>query len=455
MDKEEITVHLQELDKLSILVEKPLNSNIGNKSDPEQLIEYLVEDSMNVRRYATRLVKIARFFSTQFENSQIKTKELKKRNTFLISKLEETTYSLEMTEKTLANTEEKVEYLSKEIEDLEKVLGDSIKEKDSVKKDLSSYKKLLKEKEAQELSQSKSEKISISYIKEESSKKISELNLEVSKKVQAIENLTQTIKSFEGKLANEKTNNEMLRNQNSNLKNDLFTLNSRLSELKTKNFSNKEKIRELEVEVVSLAEQKEEISKSLEEFKVKEKSFADIETEDQTLEMAGKRTKGKSEALSDFFVTEEIEELEEYETEGDGLVYFISNPGFSYPKIYNLTVDCGEGINIVSPKFQSSKFEFSQKCPKTPPQSPEGSLHEVPLPVFDFEIGSNKQVLGFKEPVKEYFIKIVQDIKSKSPIREKLLKIPTNKLYSSLVKDNIAMCYWPEVVLKYLMSKIA
>lgn len=454
MDKEEITIHLQELDKLSALVEKPLKSNIGNKSDPEQLIEYLVEDSMNIRRYATRLVKVARFFSTQFENSQIKTKELKKRNTYLITKLEETTYSLEMTEKTLASTEERVDYLTKDIDELEKTLNDTIKEKDSVKKDLSSYKKLLKEKEAQELNQSKSEKISISYIKEESSKKISELNLEVSKKVQAIENLTQLVKSYEGKLANEKATNEMLRNQNSNLKNDLYTLNSKLSELKTKNNSNKEKIQELEFELASLREQKYEISKSLEELKAKEKSFEDIETEDQTLEIGGKRKKTKSEALSDIFVTEEIEELEEFDNEGDGLVYFISNPGFSYPKLYNLSVDCGEGINILSPKLQS-KFEFPDESPNEPPQSLEGSFHEAPLPVFEFEIGSGKQVLGYKEPVKEYFIKIVQDIKNKSPLKSQLIKIPTNKLYSSLVKDNIAMCYWPEHVLKYLMSKIA
>jgi hypothetical protein len=467
MDSEEFTAQLQELEKLASLVDIPLDRTMGSHSDHEQLIEYLVTDSMNIRRYAARLTKLARSFSTKLENLSIKCKNLRSQNDQLSQKLEIYSRKLDQSEKNLTDKEEQVEYLTGIVEEREKSLKIMVKDNEKVRNDLKQMQKEFKEREKLEVNQLKNEKLSISLIKEENSKKVTEIYSELMKKMKMIEDLTKTIKMLESNFFSEKNNNELLRNQVGNLKHDLFTLNSKVSDLKTKNFSLKEKIKDLEENLDESRRDKEEISKKMQEMKEKEKCFEEIETSDHTLEANFKKNNGKNDNFGDFFVTDQIGELEESSSDSENFVFFIQSPKILKNKFFSFDFESGEGINIVSPKVSVNKrfiFEKSLNIPATEISSTSEIKKDIPSPdhlsksmkIFNHSTQDEKEeVLKYKDPVKNYFLKLVQEIKSQSPFPDSIKKIPTSHLYSTLQSSGISMCYWPEEIKKYLQSKLS
>lgn len=462
MDQEEFSAQLQELDRLSNLIDIPLDRSMGSQSNHEQLIEYLVTDSMNLRRYSSRLARIARSFSTQLENLKIKCKNLKTRNDQLLTTIERSTRQLEQSEKSLVDSEERVEYLTGIIEEREKVLNKSVKENEKLRLDINLLQKQLKEKEIIENSQQKSEKLSISVINEDFSKKLAEKNLEITKKTKILEDLMKKVKIFESDLAVERNNNEILRNQNGNLKNDLFVINSKVNDLKTKNFSLKEKIKDLEEKQEDSLKERNELIAKIHEKEEKEKCLEEIETSDHTLDQNFKRNNGRCENLSDFFVSDEIGELDESDYESDNLVFFISTPKMMRDRICSF--DKGEGINILSPSFLNKKkfvfdeenFENSEKnvLREGDDNGKNDLLSKSALIYHDYQIAHDVENSGYKEPSKMYFLKLVNEIKGNSPFSEQIKKIPTNRLFGDLISRAVPMCFWPDEIRKYLHVKL-
>lgn len=66
----------------------------------------------------------------------------------------------------------------------------------------------------------------------------------------------------------------------------------------------------------------------------------------------------------------------------------------------------------------------------------------------------NLKVKIYKDPVKEYFIKVCQNAKAACKYSDKIVKIPTNSLYNKLVEMKIPHCKWPESVQEYLAKRI-
>ncbi|OMJ66925.1 hypothetical protein SteCoe_36067 [Stentor coeruleus] len=60
----------------------------------------------------------------------------------------------------------------------------------------------------------------------------------------------------------------------------------------------------------------------------------------------------------------------------------------------------------------------------------------------------------YKDPVKEYFLKVCQNAKAACRYSDKIVKIPTNSLYNKLVEMKIPYCKWPESVQEYLAKRI-
>ena len=417
---------------------------------------------MNLRRYSSRLARIARSFSTQLENLKIKSKNLKTRNDQLTSSVERSARQLEQSEKSLLDSEERVEYLTGIIEEREKILNKSVKENERLRLDISLLQKQLKEKDMIENSQHKSEKLSISVINEDFSKKLAEKNLEITKKTKMLEDLMRKVKSFESDLTVERNNNEILRNQNGNLKNDLFVINSKVNDLKTKNFSLKEKIKDLEERQEDSIKERNELVVKIHEMKEKEKCIEEIETSDHTLDQNFKRTNGRCENLSDFFVSDEIGELDESDYDSDNLVFFISTPKLMRDRICSL--DRGEGINILSPNVLTrKKFVFDdegfEKSDQRVVREGEDNgqtdlLSKSALIYHEYQIAHDIENSGYKEPSKMYFLKLVNEIKGNSPFSDQIKRIPTNKLFSDLISRAVPMCFWPDEIRKYLHVKL-
>ncbi|OMJ90646.1 hypothetical protein SteCoe_6922 [Stentor coeruleus] len=244
---------------------------------------------------------------------------------------------------------------------------------------------------------------------EDSSRKFKELQTIIYQQSEELDELKLIANSLEIKLDMEKTNNEILKNQVTLLKEDIFNQNSKISDLKEKSYSNKKKINCLKEEISSLTIERESFIKTIEDMKEKEKikSLTEINTDDQTFDQYSKFIQeNNGEMLNDFFVAEEIGDIEGNE-EGD-LVYFITNPDFMYPKNVMLDMENRESIHILSPKYKEKKYFFNE-------DNGESKSEEI-VKIEDYELSDKLKdfledktgiFIEYKEPVKHYFIMVI------------------------------------------------
>ena len=134
IDNELYPIQLEELEVLNHFFIKPINCNINNKTDPEQVVEALFDELLNSRKKASKIIEIAKSFQSYFEKSAQKVKELKRDKLVAIDKYESTLTQLEIFEKTVFDNEEKIEYLTNEIYDLEAAIRESNKQRKEYKK---------------------------------------------------------------------------------------------------------------------------------------------------------------------------------------------------------------------------------------------------------------------------------------------------------------------------------
>jgi hypothetical protein len=57
------------------------------------------------------------------------------------------------------------------------------------------------------------------------------------------------------------------------------------------------------------------------------------------------------------------------------------------------------------------------------------------------------------DPIKDYFIKLCQVIKSKSDYNPKVSQIPTNSLFQNLKKNKVPLYRWPDAIQLYLSKR--
>jgi chromosome segregation ATPase len=312
---------------------------------------------------------------------------------------------LDTTEKSAQNYEEKVEYLTREIEDLEITLRDTLKDKEKTKRELEQFKRMSKEKHVNGANSNEAEKKSLIYYKEESARKIAEIQAESSRKSDIIEEMTQRVKVLENKLSAEKHNAEALRTQIHNLKNDMFNLHKKIIDLKTKKSSIESKLSDLEQELIAEKEEKVSLNEKLMKLvstndDKSQNSLCEMEVDDLTLDITNPKLHPKrTEILSDFFDLNEDFKEEEFQENNEKLVYFISSPTFSYPKTPNLTFSFCDSLSVLSLKPLEIKKEIIHKGPKT---SDEATYDIDNI----YKYNNSQEYLDFKNPTKECFIKV-------------------------------------------------
>ena len=63
IDNELYPIQLEELEVLIHFFIKPINCNINNKTDPEQVVEALFDELLNSRKKASKIIEIAKSFT--------------------------------------------------------------------------------------------------------------------------------------------------------------------------------------------------------------------------------------------------------------------------------------------------------------------------------------------------------------------------------------------------------
>ena len=414
IDNELYPIQLEELEVLNHFFIKPINCNINNKTDPEQVVEALFDELLNSRKKASKIIEIAKSFQSYFEKSAQKVKELKRDKLVAIDKYESTLTQLEIFEKTVFDNEEKIEYLTNEIYDLEAAIRESNKAKEAIKKELSELKKERKQKVPVK---DDGELKALSFAKKEIEKKLSEAQIDINKKAKTIEEMSKILSGYENKFLNDRASKDGQTSQINALKNQIFEKNNKISELKTKIHSLRANIQSVEEELIKEQDQNAALTNDFTKLKEKEKELIakieakskpdplilveqeyeyEIEAEaeessasvmlDENLEEIpeSRAHTQRSELLSDFFTEEDRIDTEESQANGN-LVYFITSPNFRFPRSTSMSISAGELISIQSKaKHVQNSFSFgdnhriqSKTFHRPPIEHSDGPVHSL------------------------------------------------------------------------------
>ena len=424
IDNELVIAHSQELEKFEYLFEKPINCNINPKTDPDSLIEFLLEELTNTRKNAKKVIDIGKSLRSSHISNLNKLKEIKKEKFLLSDKLEETYSTLDTYEKKINSNEEQIEYLTREVEELERSLKDSHKENQSTKKEINLLKKEMTKLLGNESQEETKKQKSLNYYKEENLRKTSEIQIESNKKTERIEELNKLIKTLEAKVELEKSNTEILRNQLQATKNDLIEKKNKISNLKTKNHSLKRRNVQLEQELSEEKELREYLNQQMGDFKGKENeksngSLGLIDLEFHTTDNLSERSSNRrAEVLSDFFfVPDEHEHDADHNSRSenvidekpsaDNLVYFITSPSFSYKKPYNMDIDKSCSTINIFPQGLNKTLPITKTEDKTYDQDISNeNLFNTIINIHGESISKDNNCLKSRDPRKAYFIKV-------------------------------------------------
>ena len=342
MDDELTATNAQELEHYAYIFDKPNHYNISPETNLTQETQYLYEELFNMRKNISKVIDIGKYFKNIYNISQSNNKELSKESSEIIEKYEEATYYIDICEKKIDDSEIKIEQLKKEIEQLEKSLKKSQKKKSLLEIDIGKF-------YSNQSNRDFTEKKSLDYIESTKSTKVSQMQAELNKKSDIIDELDQLLTTLEGKIEAEQKISDNLRSKIHKLQNEIVEKNHKINQVKLKNDRLKR-----------------------ENLKMQHDSYEENERELETQESADankeKSLEKRADVLSDLFFTPDVhnkkDHIELFETEKfcDNVSYFITSPPFSFRRSFNLQIhrSCSE-INISKHiEKKASVFTFEE-----------------------------------------------------------------------------------------------
>lgn len=492
----------EKLERYAKFFQKPLQNYMNINLSTDAIIAQMSDDLQTQNFKANKLVEIAKGFQKLYETSLRNIKRLEVYKETTEYKLESYNTQVEEYQEELYSKQKKIDELINDLEDLEKNYHDTLQEKEAFKKELNLAKKNLKAREAEMEKLAGIERKKNAREKEDTAKKIENFRINLAGKDQIIEDLVANINKLENLLKTEKSLNERLRSSVSQSKSDAFELKNKLIEKKLKKSKYKELAKQLEFDLETYKSSILSLTKEAEKNKL---NNSDLET---TLKNDKKQENTllvleEQQCLESNFTFQVTEKLSNVSTQKENLIYIIPSKRKYIEektlkienidcinikprsKVRNLSISSCEDV-IVRKKDKYKKRSLvhpslSELCINNPEDvdmpmadtqattpfkkisSSTPFLSEVQEDInVDTDYGIieslNPPVLG-KDPVREYFINVrykqlCQSVKASCNYTDKMIKIPTNALYSQLIKLKTPLCIWPEAISLYLSKRL-